>query len=279
MSTFTLPSTDPPCPVHLPPNLTQDQLLNFPAFKTWSTTLHDTLALQTTNPSHEFHKTPYKLRSLTIQSADWFGPADKKRLGFLKLQAEITNDQDAYLPGSVFLRGGSLAMLILLQPDDAPEGEEEKEKYVILTVQPRIAAGALGFVELPAGMLDDSGTFAGGAAKEIKEETGLEVKGEELVDMTAMAMEGEANAEGLQKGVYSSPGGCDEFVPMFLYQKRVSRGELEGFKGKLTGLRGEGEKITLKVVKLEDLWREGVRDAKVLAALALYQNLKRTAKL
>ncbi len=43
----------------------------------------------------------------------------------------------------------------------------------------------------------------------------------------------------------------------------------------MTGLREEGEKITLKLVKLEDLWRVGARDAKALAALSLYENLKR----
>lgn len=37
--------------------------------------------------------------------------------------------------------------------------------------------------------------------------------------------------------------------------------------------------IKLKIVKLEDLWREGARDAKALGALALYQNLKLNKKL
>ena len=38
-------------------------------------------------------------------------------------------------------------------------------------------------------MLDDSGTFAGGAAKEIEEETGLQVQQSELLDMTSLASE------------------------------------------------------------------------------------------
>ncbi|KAI7528574.1 NUDIX family hydrolase [Hortaea werneckii] len=278
MATFNLPGFDPACPVHLTPDLQQDQLLSFPAFKTWTNTLRHSLALQTSNPSHEFHKAPYKLREIRIQSVDWFGSGEKKRLGFVKLQAQITNDEGAYLPGAVFMRGGSLAMLLILQPEDVPEGND-KEKHVLLTVQPRVAAGALSFSEVPAGMLDDSGTFAGGAAKEIEEETGLQVKADELLDMTALAMEGEQNEQQLQKGVYSTAGGCDEFVPIFLYQKRISRKELQDFQGKLTGLRNEGEKITLKVVKLDDLWREGVRDSKTLSALALYQNLKRVGKL
>ncbi len=38
------------------------------------------------------------------------------------------------------LRGGSVGMLLVLQPDDVPSGSED-EKHVILTLQPRIPAG------------------------------------------------------------------------------------------------------------------------------------------
>lgn len=124
-------------------------------------------------------------------------------------------------------------------------------------------------------MLDDSGTFAGGAAKEIQEETGLLVEQGELVDMTALALQGRGDSgEFLQSAVYPSAGGSDEFIPLFLCQKSMPRKEIEELQGKLSGLRDEGEKITLKVVPLKDLWREGARDGKTLAALALYQGLK-----
>ena len=79
-------------------------------------------------------------------------------LGFVKLKADISNDEGEKLPGIVFLRGGSVAMLLIL------EAKSTAEEYALLTVQPRIAVGSLGFVELPAGMLDDSGTFSGAAA-------------------------------------------------------------------------------------------------------------------
>lgn len=175
---------------------------------------------------------------------------------------------------------------IILQPDDVP-AESDTEKLVILAIQPRIPAGSLAFPEIPAGMLDDSGTFAGGAAKEIEEETGLSIHQDELVDMTALTLDlisqestaaEEDMKEKLQDGVYPSPGGSDEFIPLFLCQKRMQRGEIEDLQGKLTGLRKEGEKITLKLVPLEDLWKEGVRDGKALAAWALYKGLKAEGK-
>lgn len=132
-------------------------------------------------------------------------------------------------------------------------------------------------------MLDDGGTFVGGAAKEIEEETGLQVQQSELLDMTCLASEltkgSSDNGETLQKAMYPSAGGSDEFMPLFLCQKRMPRKEIEGLQGKLTGLRDHGEKITLKVVPLEDLWKEGLRDGKTLAAWALYQGLKEAGEI
>ena len=126
-------------------------------------------------------------------------------------------------------------------------------------------------------MLDDSGTFAGGAAKEISEETGLEISSEELIDMTKLAFASISSdkEEKLQQAVYPSPGGSDEFVPIFLWQKRIPRGQLKDWQGKLTGLRDDGEKITLMLARLEDVWKVGGRDAKVLAGFALYEGLRR----
>lgn len=173
------------------------------------------------------------------------------------------------------------AQQLILQPDDAPQSSKN-DKFVILTLQPRIPAGSLAFPELPAGMLDDSGTFAGGAAKEIKEETGLSIPQNELIDMTSLALQSERSEEDtekLQNAVYPSPGGSDEFIPLFLHQKIVPRREIEDMQGRLTGLRKEGEKITLKLVPLERLWREGARDGKTMAALALYEGLRREGKI
>lgn len=131
-------------------------------------------------------------------------------------------------------------------------------------------------------MLDDSGTFAGGAAKEIQEETGLSIPQNELIDMTSLALQSiqqPKDGETLQQAVYPSPGGSDEFIPLFLCQKRMPRKDIEGLQGRLSGLRHEGEKITLKVVPLGDLWKEGLRDGKTLAAWATYNGLKREGKI
>lgn len=108
MSTFVLPHSEPEVPANLTPNLSQEQLLSFPAFKNWIQTLQHSLSTQK-NQSHAFHASPYRLRKIDIQSVDYFGG---KRLGFVKLQAEVSNDHGEKLPGSVFLRGGSVGMMV-----------------------------------------------------------------------------------------------------------------------------------------------------------------------
>lgn len=106
MSTFTIPNSN--LHVNSIPDLSQNDLLSFPAFKVWIRTLQQSLARQE-HPSHEFHSDPYVLRKIDIQAVDRFGGG---RLGFIKLKAEVSNGQGETLPGSVFLRGGSVGMLV-----------------------------------------------------------------------------------------------------------------------------------------------------------------------
>lgn len=232
MSTFQLPNMSAEVPVYLSQDLSKEQLLGFPAFKTWINTLQHSLSTQQAK-SHTFYSAPYKLRAISIQSVDFFGGG---RIGFIKLKAEVSNDNGEKLPGSVFLRGGSVGMLVCictrqancllyivdsapdrqiaysiqltLQPDDVTLGSET-EKYVILTLQPRIPVGSLSLPELPAGMLDEAGTFSGGAAKEIAEETGLAVSADDLLNLTDLALQEPSQdssdaEEHLQKAVYPS---------------------------------------------------------------------------
>ncbi|RYO93636.1 hypothetical protein DL766_003663 [Monosporascus sp. MC13-8B] len=330
-------------PVDLPEGLTEETLLAFAPFnasspmhpthslttpsirisigktngaaQTWLATLTRSLSLQRSVAAHTFHKDPYALRRIAVQSYDLFG-SDSKRLGFLKLRAEVANAAGETLPGSVFLRGPSVAMLVVLIPDDTGTGpgsgkkmggeEGEEERYVLLTVQPRIPAGSLAFVELPAGMVDDQDTFAGAAAREIEEELGLTIPAAQLRCLSDMAFttreeshgqgqdqnqdrgqgrvqegdcRGEEEEEDLARAMYPSAGGCDEFIPIYMHERRVPRAQLREWTGKLTGLRDSGEKITLKLVRMRDLWREGGRDAKCLAAVALWEGLRREGKL
>ncbi|KXX73251.1 Nudix hydrolase 14, chloroplastic [Madurella mycetomatis] len=272
--------------ITLPAGLSQDKVLNFHPFTSWLSTLQTSLSLQSTNPSHPFNPSPYVLRSITVQSYDIFSSGDNQRLGFLKLTTSLSNAEGETLPGAVFLRGPSVAMLVMLIPDDiGPGDKDDDERYVVLTVQPRIAAGSLEFVELPAGMVDEAGDFVGQAAREFHEELGVEIPASELVCLSDLAVgEGGAGAGArgdgnLPNAVYPSPGGCDEYIPIYMHERKVPREQLGEWAGRLTGLREHGERITLKLAKMKDLWKEGARDAKSLAAVALWEGLRREGKI
>lgn len=259
-----------PVEVELTKDISKDQLLNFAAFKNWMNTLQENLALQRTDPNHTFYKDPYVLRKIEIQSVDWFGAS---KIGFVKLKAYIRNGTGKNdLPGIAFLRGGSVAMLMILRPKDSRD-----ERWVVMTEQPRVPAGSLAFVEIPAGMIDDAMNFAGKAADEIKEETNFKLPESELIDLTELALkQSKVEGESLQNAMYPSPGGSDEFIHIFLWEKELDRQEIMDLRGKLTGERRKGEMITLRLCDYEELWKVCPRDAKTLAAWALYEGLNRT---
>lgn len=187
--------------------------------------------------------------------------------------SESTNEAVDYnntLFETVFLRGGSVAILMILRPID-----QLQEQWVILTEQPRVPACSLRFLEIPAGMMDNQQNFGGAAAKEIKEETGLTIPESELINMTELALrqdESSDNAhpedsEKLAPAMYPSPGGCDEYISLFVWETNMERTHIENLRGRFTGLRHSGEKIQLRLEKYTDLWKVGARDAKTLGAL------------
>ncbi|KAH9777558.1 Nudix hydrolase 14 [Citrus sinensis] len=160
------------------------------------------------------------------------------------------------VPGIVFARGPAVAVLILL--------DSEGETYAILTEQVRVPTGRV-ILELPAGMLDDDkGDFVGTAVREVEEETGIQLKLEDMIDLTAFLYP----STGCK--FFPSAGGCDEEISLFLYRGRVDKEIIMQLQGKETGLRDHGELIKVRVVPYRELWRT-TPDAKVLTAIALYE--------
>lgn len=277
---FMLKSFDPPVEVtlarDLDPKFDQALLASYEPFTEWVEQLNKSLKLQPVVGKDD-ENDPYELKSIHIQAVDLFGP---RKIGFLKYKAIIQNKQGnkgkpMILPGIVFMRGGSVGMLMILRPKDASD-----EKWVIMTEQARIPAGSLSFLEIPAGMIDErTKDFKGAAANEIEEETGLKINSDHLLDLTALALRGSPNPEGLKPAMYPSPGGSDEFIALFLWEQEMERLEIESLKEKLTGNKQQGEMITLKLIPYGDLWRVAARDAKTMVAWALYESLKRAGVL
>jgi ADP-sugar diphosphatase len=83
----------------------------------------------------------YKVHEIDVQSVDYFG----KRIGFLKVKANCKNHEGISIPGISFLRGGAVAILMIL--------ECEGKEYCLLTQQPRLPIGEFPSLEIPAGMV------------------------------------------------------------------------------------------------------------------------------
>jgi len=186
-----------------------------------------------------------------------FSPTSKA--GFIFANACITRQitredgtpGQVTLSGAAFLRGGAVAIMVILQCAENPE-----ESYVVTTVQPRVPIGIAAYEEIPAGMLDGSSNFTGVAAKEIAEETGLTITTDELVALGQMD---------------PSAGGCDEVIRLFQVTKTMSAAKIAEMSGKLTGLIDEGETITLRIRLMHDFTRAirmgDITDAKAACAL------------
>lgn len=132
---------DPPVEVLLPHSITLEEFsklltspsnpkaaFTFPALDKWLSNLLHNFDLQQ-NEAHPFHKHPYKLRKIEVQAVDWFWrnrPGHEDKLGFMKIQAKIETDpyfhdeedntRADWIPGTVFLRGGSVAVLVSTPP-------------------------------------------------------------------------------------------------------------------------------------------------------------------
>jgi len=202
----------------------------------------------------KFNTTEMNLKRIHFQSIDMFG----KKVGFLKFVAYVDKDGKS-LPGIVFMRGPAVAILTILVD---PTGKE----FVLCTNQARVPVGDY-LLEVPAGMIDELGNFKGQVALEMKEETGIEIKDHNLKDLTEMAYGKRF------PGIMPSPGGCDEYLKLFVYREQLSKEKITELEGKLTGVVEQGEYIKLKVLPLDKLW-QATCDVKAICCLYLYDKFK-----
>ncbi|CAB4401235.1 unnamed protein product [Rhizophagus irregularis] len=238
-------------------NIDVASVLEFKPFKDWVSAI--------SKESYSVKKKELEFKKVEIQNVDYFGP----KIGFIKFKVDarlIENGKN--VPGIVFMRGGSVAVLLILRSKDENETVNE---HVVLTEQPRIPVPSLAFPEIPAGMLDGSGNFTGKASEEIREETGIVIKDQDLIDMTELAYGNQ------YKGAYPSPGGSDEFIRLCLCIKDMNINDIIKLEGKLGGLRDHGESIVVRLIKLNELWK--IPDMKALSALCLYEALKKEKKI
>lgn len=182
-----------------------------------------------------------------VTDVDFFGPPVPERLGFMKCLVPCVNKatNEKIASNIVLIRGDSVCVYIIVTI------QETGIQYVLFVKQVRTAGH--GFkLELPAGMLDDTvedSEILGPVFKEIKEETGLTPKKNELIQ--------------LGPKVYLSIGLLDEGITGYLWKTTVTMEEFYVMAQEIYG-ENANEQIRLEFCEVEkmDDFLDQIGDAK-----------------
>ena len=199
----------------------------------------------------------FDVKSVHVESVNWVGRGDERRPLFIKINVDASvKDTGRRVPGIVFLRGDTVAILVVLVFD--------WREYVVLVSQPRLAVGEASYLELPAGIIEHGECAEHAALRELEEETGIKVE-TDLVNLN----------EALRSSpscIYSSAGACNEGVTTFLYRQVVSNEFLDELESR--HINGDGEEtIQLEVLPLYWVGDETL-SMKVHSALHMYRMYK-----
>ena len=152
----------------------------------------------------------------------------------LKIDAAAPNGEPL-LPITL-LRGHFVGVLVCLVE------QESGVEYFLMVRQRRVATGGL-MLEHPAGMVDNTRDPFDVALAEVREETGLEIKREQLALLS-------------ERVLYSSPGLIDEGGYFFGTEIHLSRAEIDALRNNSQGHGNEGEFIQTAVLTREEAMAE-----------------------
>jgi len=207
----------------------------------------------------KFEQTQIQMRTVTITDIDWFSASpNPQKLGFVKCSSEAYdyNTGKKIMSNISFIRGESVAILILVKVLN--KNEKRDKEYVLLCEQHRLPIGKKA-LEIPAGMMDADGNIVSVVLKEVKEETGFDIKHKnELQNLGSY---------------FASPGGSDEVIHLFAWTTAISQAEFDEKQAKLFGCSLENEEIQLSFVEIEKFRTRTVYeigDAKAEIALSRY---------
>jgi len=191
-----------------------DAIVNSPKFKNWIDNIN---------------RNDINLIEFNVTDVDFFGKVSPERLGFIKgkCTAFDQNNGNKIMSNIVFCRGNSVAVLIIVTV------KETSKKYVLLCKQIRLPVGKV-LIEACAGMIDDkveNGEVLGVVFEEIKEETGFEIKKNDLIQ--------------LGDPIIPSGGGCDENIQLYAWETTITENEFYEKQLKIFGCKEENESIQL----------------------------------
>jgi ADP-sugar diphosphatase len=156
---------------------------------------------------------------------------------FALLKAEAISAEDTRLPDIIFIRGDACLIVPLIRNRDTGE-----ERFLMIR-QRRIGSGMMS-LEFPAGMLDDeTGNPRGVAARELAEETGIEVPANELFPLC-------------KRKLFSSVGASDEGIFYFGCIRDLDDTAYRALAGRQGGNPDEQEHIQATLMTGEEAINE-----------------------
>lgn len=147
---------------------------------------------------------------------------------FSTLMLDASTPEGDKIPPVCFLKGEVVCIAMVLIDDSS------KEKYLLLVKQRRIAEGGYTY-EHPAGMVDGTQTPLSIAVQEVKEETGVAITAEQLINLSP------------SKRLFPSTGTSDEAMYFFACEVEMSASQIKALHNKQMGTDYEFERITTGV--------------------------------
>jgi len=207
----------------------------------------------------KFDQEQIQICSVTITDIDWFSATPNPlKLGFVKCSSEAYDYKTGkkIMSNISFIRGDSVAILIITKVLNK-DAKKDKE-YVLLCEQHRLPIGRKAR-EIPAGMMDAEGNIVSVVLKEVKEETGFDIKHKSELQPLG--------------SYFASPGGSDESIHLFAWTTAISQAVFDEKQDKMYGCALENEEIKLSFVELEQFKKKTVYeigDAKAEIALSRF---------
>lgn len=147
---------------------------------------------------------------------------------FSLLMLDATTPEGDKIPPICFLKGEVLCVLVCLID------EQTKDKYLLLVKQRRICDGSMTY-EHPAGMLDSESDAYKVAAKEVWEETGIQLERSQLVRL-------------LDFPAYPSTATSDEAMHYFYCEIELPLAQIKAYDEQFMGEASEHERIVTCVL-------------------------------
>lgn len=159
-----------------------------------------------------------KIEGIEIRDVFMFN----KTVGFITLLMTATSRMYGNrVPGYVVLRGKAVAVLVVVN-----------ENKLLLVEQMRAPVGRY-VLETPAGMMDDDQNLYGKVIDEMKEETGLRLDADSLIDLGSF---------------YPSQGVLDEQIHCYAVHVNLDEEELHQRMEQVHGEEGSTERIRLRLI-------------------------------